>query len=462
MKKRIVIWLIIALLVGMIPAAAASEAGDVSITNGCHTVDGQIPVLGTQRLVDNGKSFIVYEAVTDTLMYADNADEKLPPASLLKILTALIAIEKRDLADAITVKKEVLATLDYDAVVVEPSLKVGEVLTLKDLLYCMMVASGNDAAVVLADYAMGSQEAFVEEMNRYAKELGCTNTNFTNVHGLHDDNQYTTARDIARILAKAIQNEQFCEIFNAKKYTVPATNKTESRNLFTQNFLLSKEKDVNYYDERVSGSRTAVANDNTRSIASVAEKNGMKMICVVMGAASVYESDGYTPKVYGGYKETSQLFDLSLNGYKPVQLLGSGQVYKQVAVTDGSSDATVATKNAAYAVVPETVTQADLEYKIVNETTLVAPVSKGRQVSTLQIWYNGICLAQEDLFTTSTVLPAGKVFDTVELIEDPVDNGGALRYILGIGLGVVGLLAVGVALLLSKRKRHSRNYRRRV
>ena len=256
--------------------------------------------------------------------------------------------------------------------------------------------------------------------------------------------------------------EHFFEIFSAKKYVVPATNKTESRSLTTQNFLLSKDKDINYYDERVTGSRTAVANDKTRSVASVAEKNGMKMVCVVMGANSVYEPDGYTIQVYGGYKETSQLYDLCFTGYKAVQLLNGGQVYKQVAVTDGSSDVTISVRNSVYTVVPESVTQADLEYKIVNETTLVAPVSKGRLVSTLQIWYNGICLAQEGLYTTSTVLPAGKVFDPVELIEDPTDDGGALRYILGVGLGVVGLLAIAIAVVVSKRKRHSKNYRRRV
>ena len=112
--------------------------------------------------------------------------------------------------------------------------------TVKDLLYCMMVASGNDAAIILADHVLGSQKAFVAEMNRYVTELGCANTHFTNVHGLHDDKQYTTARDMAKILAKAIQNTLFCEVFGAKEYAMPQTNKSNARRLISQNYLLKR------------------------------------------------------------------------------------------------------------------------------------------------------------------------------------------------------------------------------
>ena len=460
MKKISVLFLILCLFVCLLPVSAEESDIDASIVNGCNTLDGQVPFLGSEQLIQNGKSFVLYEGNTDTLMYADNADTQLPPASLVKILTALIAIEKGAMTDVVTVSQDVLSTLDPDAMVVEPKLVVGEVVTVEDLLYCMMVASGNDAAVVLADHIMGNQAAFVAEMNRYAAELGCTGTNFTNVHGLHDKNQYTTARDTARILAKAIKNKEFCKIFGAKKYIVPATNKSESRVLTTQNYLMSNDSVIIHYDERVTGSRTGVANDGTRSIASVAEVNDMQLICVVMGAKSTYDTDGYTVKVFGGYNETKQLLDSGFKGLKTAQLLHENQVLLQTVVANGSSDVTVGTKNAVYSVIPETTDTNSLVYRYVNEVSLTAPVQEGQRVSTLQIWCGNICIAQSDLYAMSSVLPAGQVFTTE---ETPVEKGNGLKIILsGVGLILAAALVYVIirslvyANRLAKKRRQSR------
>lgn len=459
MKKFGVVILILSLLLCGMPALADEPVGDSSVVNGCNTLDGQVPFLGTQQLVKNGKAMVLYEANTDTLMYADNADTQLPPASLVKILTALIAVEKGSITDVVTVSQEVLSTLDPDAAVVEPALTVGEVLTVQDLLHCMMVASGNDAAVVLADHIMGDQTAFVTEMNRYAAELGCTNTNFTNVHGLHDKNQYTSARDVARILSKAIQNEQFCQVFTAKKYVVPATNKTDSRVLVTQNYLLNKDSVVIHYDERVKGSRTGVANDGTHNIASLAEVNDMKLISVVMGSASAYENGAV--RVFGGYGETQRLLDLGFADHKSAQLLHENQVLRQLAVPGGSSDVTVGTKEAVFSVIPASADTNQLDFRYVNEVPLNAPIQEGQRVSTVQIWCNNICIAETDIFAMSSVLPAGQVFAVEE--ESPKKEVNYLRiflYILGAAV-VIALLCVVIVSLsqanrIAQKRRHSR------
>ena len=405
MKKLGVIFLVILYLLCMIPVSAAEVQDDTSVISGSSTLDGQVPILGNQLIDSNMKSAILYEFNSDTLMYAYNADEKLPPSSLLKILTALIAIEKGALSDAVTVQESVLATLDEDAAKVK--LAIDEVVTVKDLIYCMMVASGNDAAVVLADHILGSQEAFVAEMNRYSAELGCVNTNFTNVHGLHDENQYTTARDVARILSKAIQNDEF----GAKYYTVPATNKAEERHLSSQNYLINNDDDVNYYDERVTGSRTAIANDRSRAIASVAELNDMKLICVVMGADSQYEDDGYSVRVYGGYNETKKLLDLAFTGYKTAQLLFPNQVILQKTVMNGGSDVSVGTLDGAFSVIPNNITETSLAYRYINEVPLSAPIEKGQRVSTLQIWCGNVCVSQNDLYAMNSVKHVNNMFE---------------------------------------------------
>ena len=136
--------------------------------------------------------------------------------------------------DVIVVKENVLATVPISAVSVD--LQVDELVTLEDLLYCMMVASANDAAAVIAEHISGDISAFVTEMNQRAAQIGCTDTVFTNVHGLHDDDQYTTARDIAKILAVASENTLFMDVFSAVEYDMPATNKTDARNLVSGNY----------------------------------------------------------------------------------------------------------------------------------------------------------------------------------------------------------------------------------
>ena len=209
MKKFIAaILLVLCLMPTMeISVFAQEETVKESVSMGSHSLDASLPVLGTTQLITNARSAILYEVNTDTLMHSWNADEKLPPASFVKVLTALIAIEQGDLASTVTVSQAVLDSVVYNAV------KTGfldtEVLTLEDLLYCMMVDSGNDAAALIANHIAGSQSAFVETLNSYAQELGCTNTNFVNVHGIHDDQQYSTARDLARMLCAAVENEDF-------------------------------------------------------------------------------------------------------------------------------------------------------------------------------------------------------------------------------------------------------------
>ena len=459
MKKFSIFCLIAVLLFCSVPVAAEDTVPDASVLQGCNTVDGQVPFLGTGVLVSNTVSAVLYETNTDSLMYAHNADQQVSPASLVKILTALIAVEKGKMDDVVTVHEEVLATLAPDAAVVE--LVADEVLTVRDLLYCMMVASGNDAAVVLADHVLGSQEAFVAEMNRYAEELGCTATHFTNVHGLHDDNQYTTARDVTRILAKAVENEAFCEVFGAIYYTVPESNKSPERHISTQNYMMNDDKDVNYYDTRVTGSRTAVNNDYSRSVASVAELNDMQLICVVIGAKSQYAEDGYTTLVFGGYGETKQLLDLGFNGYRTAQILYPDQVFKQVSVVNGDCDLTIGTKSGASCVIPSNLGENDLVYRFADESGYTAPVENGQSLSMLQVWYGSVCIAQSETYAMNGVATAGTAFtnDTDKNVD--VSFLRILLYVIGSVLILVFVVFIVLFTMrsfqISKRKRQSRN-----
>lgn len=463
MKKIVAICLAICLvLMSLLSQSASAELdvlNDKSVQQGCHTIDSRAPLLGSVPFTDNARSIILYEYNTDTLMYAYNVDEQQFPSSFVKIMTCLIAVEKGNLSDMVTVRQEILNTLPNDAVSAE--LRHGEIISLEDLLYCMMVFSANDAAAVLADHICGSQEAFVAEMNAYAARLGCTATMFKNVHGLHHPEQLTTARDVARILATAMKNEDFARIFNTAFYTVPATNKSAARRLETTNHLVNNLEYATYYDLRVTGGRTGVTDDGYRCIAAASEADGLEMISVVMGTHSVFEEETYVIKIIGGFLETSKLLDMGYAGYKEAQILYEGQILKQQAVTNGDSDVMLGCMTDISTVLPYGVKNSDLIYRY-NDIpgAFDAPIKKGEVLSQVEIWYSSVCLGHVELVAMNDVA------SLTPLENDPSgnvqsDDNVAGKVFLWICLGTlaaVGLFFLGT--LLTRRLRRASARRR--
>ena len=192
MKKIAVLCIILCFFLNFAATCTNATATDITETSvsSCYGIDANSAMLGTGKLVDNIRAGFLYEANSQTLMYAFHADEPMYPASLVKIMTALVALKKGNLNDVVIVSDEAISAVPIDAV--SAKLQVGEQMKLEDLLYCMMVASANDAATVIAEHISGNQMSFVSEMNQFAAQLGCTGTTFVNPHGLHDDQQITT------------------------------------------------------------------------------------------------------------------------------------------------------------------------------------------------------------------------------------------------------------------------------
>lgn len=450
MKKVCLIGVIISLFLLSFPVMATEETVNPNEKISCYSLDAVKPLLGDEELIENADSIVLYEKKSNTLMYAWNADEQVAPASLVKIMTGLITAEQGKMDEAVTVKESVLNEIPTDAATA--GLQPDEVLSVEQLLYCMMVSSANDAAAVLADHIAGSQEAFVAQMNAYAKELGCTNTNFTNVHGLHDEMQYTTARDMAKILSAAMDNPLFCTVFGTDEYTIESTNKSEIRYLVTGNYLMSMDDMEYYYDSRVTGGRTGVTNDGYRNIAVSAESDTMQLVCVLTGAESVLAENGYSVEVFGGYTETSDLLDMGFDNYQVAQVVYADQVLTQMEVVNGECDVVLGPQSVALAVLPDNAKLTDLTYRYpVTSDLPEAPIKKGDIVSSVEIWYKTMCVAQSDLYAMNDV-------DVLQLSEAQVQNpqtnsGGktALWIILGI---VIAVPVVLVVMNLINRFRH--------
>ena len=443
--------------------ADEEESGTVSI-NSCHSLDATTAYLGAAKIVENVGAAVVYETNSDTLMLAQNADETVFPSSLIKILTALIAVEKGNLEDQIVVTQDVLDTVPYYAASAE--LVAEEKISLSDLLYCMMVGSANDAAAVIATHISGSQEAFVKEMNAFAAELGCRGTQIVNVHGLHDEQQFTTARDMAKIVTAAVKNEDFLKYFSAVHYEVPATNKSEARKLDSGNFLMNFDDIQIYYDERVKGGRTGVTDDGLRCLATLAEQDSMRLVCVVMGSESTFADNGGT-LTYGSFKETSALLNAALDGLRVVQVLHEDQTLQQCEVLNGENDVVLGSVSSAYSVLPTGVSVSDLSYRVEPfAAQLTAPITAGQKFTSVTVWYGNLCVGQAD------VVAMNSVRQIVTPSQTGVSNSDGIQVDTTVVIIAIVLTAVIVFVLLKfsgsisafttqKRKIVQHRYRRR-
>ena len=237
----------------------------------------------------HAKSIYMENLDTSQVIFEKNTFEKMPPASLTKIMTAILAIENiPDLSVEITYKpyiQDQMSRLNaqYGGISLG-GLLAGEVLSAEKLLYAVLLPSANEAATILADYVGdGSVPRFVEMMNQKARELGCENTNFVNPHGLHDDNQYSCAHDMAIMAKYAMKNEVFREIASTNFFDGSPTNK-HSKELFWNTTNKLSVPSSPYFCKGVFGVKTGTLAQSGRHVVSMAKRGGYEYVLVVMGA----------------------------------------------------------------------------------------------------------------------------------------------------------------------------------
>lgn len=451
---------IIALIVCLfLPVAAA----DISVSSGCHSVDAAMPLSESNKLLDTSKAVILYERNSDTMVYAWNPDEKIYPSSMVKLMTALVALEHGALTDTVTVTKSAINTLVPGSLCLKPVLQSGETLTLEALLYAMMTASANDASVVIAEHIAGSQEAFVQLMNDKAAQLGCLATNYSNVHGLHDELTYTTARDLCRLLDIALENEMFKTLFTAKEYTIPATNKSAERNIITSNHMMSKAETSKFFDERVTGGKTGSTNAAGRCLAVTAESNGMELLGIVMGAVPTYAEEGVILATHGNFEEMKVLLDYGCNGFAYRQIFYDNQVIAQYPVAGGENDVVTRPVAQLSSVLPVEYDESLLSWTYEDSQSITAPVKAGQHISNVQVWYGNICLAQTELVAMTDVDAYQKPTDPTPTVNQEKDSdlSGVLWIVGGIiGIVLVFALVIFIYRSVSAARRRARRQRR--
>lgn len=285
-------------LSSQIPVFATEEVSDDANNE---TTDTETPAADTASAITTNSisgwpqasdisstAAIVMETSTNTVLFSKNADQPLYPASAVKIMTCLIALENCSLDDQVTMTATgVSGVTDGGANI---SAQLDEVFTMEQCLYAIMVASANDIALQVAEHTGGSVEAFVEKMNARAQELGCTDTVFTNPTGLPDENQHITAHDMALIMEAAMANETFRTIASTSSYTIPATNVSGGERVLTNSFTMINNASDGYYEPCIGG-KEGYTEASGSTLVCEASKNNMNLVCVVLNGASGVTDD---------------------------------------------------------------------------------------------------------------------------------------------------------------------------
>ena len=312
-----------------------------------------------------GEAAIVMEVGTGAILYAKNIDEHEYPASITKVLTALVALENGQLSDTVTFSHDCVAFMQPGDSSV--GLKEGNVITLEQALYATLLASANEAA-----YAVGENVGknagydynwFVEQMNRRCQELGGMNSNFVNTNGLHDPDHYTCARDMALIGREMFKHSEFFEIVQTLNYKIPESETTEEH-VFQQKHKMLIPGTSNYYEYAIGG-KTGYTSDALSTLITMADNGNMQLVCVVLRTHGV-----------NIYPDTRNLFEYAFKNFSKVRV---SEHEKSDKISEIIED-----DNSGYVVLPQGVEFEDLEMQMVADD---APASSGE--TTLEYTYEG-------------------------------------------------------------------------
>lgn len=339
-----------------------------------------------------------------TVLYSKNADEKRAPASLTKIATAATALSKGvDLDAKTTVSYNAIHALDGTGSAMA-NLQVGEELTIRQLLYLIMLHSAGEACNVLAEYVAGSIEEYVKMMNEWAKSIGCENTNFVNPVGIDDENHYTTANDLAKMTIKALENSDFEEISTTVTYKLPATNKSPERTFTHRNSMLNKG--TGYYYKYAEGIKTGTTTNAGRCVITRASKDGYNYLCVVMGGIlKDYTNDGLED--VGCFFDAKNLFEWAFENFRIKTIAKSNQVVATIPIKNakGSDELQLVPQSDISSLVPKALDSSAVIYKLHDDAPKVvnAPITKGTEVAKADIIYANETIATVTLVAANDV-----------------------------------------------------------
>lgn len=402
------------------------------------------------------ESAVLMDANTGAILYSKNADERLYPASITKLLTTYIAMKECDMNEMVTFSSEAVHSINWrqDA---NMGIGVGSSITMEETLYGVLVGSANEAAYAVAEHISGNIEDFADLMNKTAKELGCTNSNFVTPNGIHDDNHYTTAHDMAIIAKAFFSDELLCKMSGTTYYQVPTTETQPREDMIVSaksKLLPGKE----YAYEPLIGTKTGYTTEARQTLVSCAQKNGMKLICVILKEESPYQ-----------FKDTIELFNYGFNNFNAVNISETDTKYTMenslfTTGTDffGSSKPMISLDEKGYIVLPNTISFSDVSSKIIYEST------GENEVASIAYSYNGVPLGNISLQLSTETVAAFDFSNEAEMEEEPAPKKNPslffniVKIVLLFALLIVITVSVFTIRAVMKNRYRSRHRRNRL
>ncbi len=396
------------------------------------------PAVGAQ-------SAIVVEANTGVILYSKNIHEKLYPASTTKILTALIAAENSTLDEMVTFSTDAVFSIERGSS--NMGIDVGESLPMEECLYGILLVSANEVSNAVAEHVGGSMDEFARLMNEKARELGCVDSHFANAHGLHNDDHYTSAYDLSVIARKFFQNELLTKISGTPTHHFEATEtQPDDFILSTHNKLVTHE----YSYEGLIGGKTGYTNTARQTLVTCAERNGMKLICVVMKDESPYQ-----------FTDTIDLLNYGFNNFEIVNVsenetkfnINNADFFQSNNDIFGSSKPILSLNKSSYLILPKTAVFKDTISSISYDT------EDENQIARIDYTYNGVYVGNASV-DISTEAVSFYDFDspTNDIQAEEENTDGNIIFVNIKKLLLFVLIGAGILILLFITKSLIQNY----
>jgi D-alanyl-D-alanine carboxypeptidase (penicillin-binding protein 5/6) len=355
------------------------------------------------------RAYLLMDATTGQVLYARHDHDRLPIASTTKIMTAILALERGNLADVVTTSQKAFDTGGSTIY-----LELGEQQTLSNLLYALLLESANDAAVAIAEHIGGTEGHFVELMNQKAQEIGATDTHFVNSHGLHEPDHYSSAHDLALIARYAMQNAKFREYVHTEEQEIPGYDQNPPRKLHSHNQLLG------YYDG-ANGVKNGWTDEALQTNVASAKRGDTELIAVVLGAKDRV------------WSSSMALLDYGFSGYKTLPVVKKGEPVGTTAVP-GAPDQVPAVA-AGDLLVTVALDGTTPQQKVVWDDGLKLPLAQGAHLGRLQEVDKGQAVGQVDLVSALAIAAPATLSGHSPLRVPPLRTmvlGGVVALVVGV------------------------------